>query len=148
MNDKEWLRDMFKTFGDSYYHDVERLEKDIYSDMWESSKDNVDEFFTYLDDITKSGKDKYSYGDTVTGNLVISNDKATKGEDGMYEINVDLEALMDEWLDTKDFRTTLSVAEIMLIKNFLKAGKYSESDRDFLKDVRKRWIEYNKKSKK
>jgi len=65
---------------------------------------------------------------------------------GMYKINVDLRSLMEDWMDDLDFKEgRLSMADLLLIKTYLKDGEYDEEGKEFLNKIRERWIKYKNK---
>ena len=71
-----------------------------------------------------------------------------KTKDGMYSVTKELKELMNEWLETVEFKVhKLSMADILLIKQYLKQGKYDQEGREFLNTIRERWISYKNKNK-
>jgi hypothetical protein len=100
-----------------------------------SSRDGYDRFEDVVNSLGKYYSDSYLF-----------EEKPKKKDDGMYELNVDTRDLIEEWLETKEFREDMiSVSKHLLLKNILKKGKYDESEKTFLKEVRKDWIDYLRK---
>jgi hypothetical protein len=131
MDNDSLFNELFKSYGKTYKDDF----IDIFGD------NNSIEYgpIFYGDSI--------EYGDYLSEYLNWGTPKKTK--DGMYKLNVDLRDLIDDWMNTTEFKLHhLSVADVLLIKTYLKDGKYDEEGKEFLNTIRDRWVTYIKKQNK
>jgi len=137
MNDKDW-NIYERCYNDAYLS--RKNDKYGYLKKWldedERKKGYPEKFFDVM-------RDSY---DTYTSNDYLWEDKPKKNDDGMYRLNVDLQELLEEWMDEVEFKVHhLTLADTILIKNYIREGKYNDNDKIFLQEVRTKWINYLKK---
>lgn len=100
-------------------------------------------FETYITGGTNS--DLYTRVAEYYRDIYSWDDNPVKDDDGMYKVNADTRDLMEEWMNEVHFKVHhLTMSEIILIKHYLKDSRYDEDGKEFLNQIRQKWIKYKK----